>query len=64
MSDKQIAVYITQWTFGGYDTTATTLTWILYCIAKYKDWQVKAREEIVHEVGNEALTFESLEKLK
>lgn len=62
MSDEQIAVYVTQWTFGGYDTTATTLTWILYCLAKFEDWQIKAREEVLHEVGHETLTYDCLEK--
>nr|UUB32662.1 cytochrome P450 CYP4BQ2 [Dendroctonus rhizophagus] len=51
--------------FAGHDTTASALSFALYCLANHADVQAKARNE-VHEVveASEALTYKNLQEMK
>ena len=37
--------------FEGHDSTASTISWCLYNLAKYPECQEKCREEILRVVG-------------
>ncbi|XP_070392533.1 cytochrome P450 3A14-like [Dermacentor albipictus] len=51
---------------GGFETTATTLSYVAYCLAKHPDVQEKLRREVVDAVGpNGSLDYETvMKKLK
>ncbi|KAL7330391.1 hypothetical protein PS15p_205347 [Mucor circinelloides] len=53
---------------AGHDTTAHTLAFCLYNLAKYKDVQRKAREEVLHILGDEPRdvdpTMEDLKRME
>lgn len=50
--------------FAGHETTATTLSWLLFLLALHPDWQKRVREE-VHEVfGTGSIEVEGLAKMK
>jgi len=38
--------------FAGHDTTAITASWCLMLLAKYQDWQDRARAEVLEVCGN------------
>lgn len=46
MSDLEIREEVDTFMFEGHDTTATSLSWILYLLAKHPQHQTKCREEI------------------
>jgi len=49
---------------AGHETTANTLSWIFYVLAKYPEWQIKLREEIDILFGKSDPTFEGINNLK
>ncbi|XP_075143107.1 cytochrome P450 4A6-like [Leptodactylus fuscus] len=50
--------------FAGHDTTASGISWILYCLAKYPEHQEKCREEIREVLGKRStVEWEDLSKL-
>ncbi|KAJ1169939.1 hypothetical protein NDU88_001823 [Pleurodeles waltl] len=46
LSDEDLRAEVDTFMFEGHDTTASGISWILYCIAKNPDHQGKCREEI------------------
>ncbi|CAG8563659.1 4068_t:CDS:1 [Ambispora leptoticha] len=67
LTDEEISSIIREVFTGGLDTTANTLSFIGFYIAKHRDVYLKMREEILNVYGtldNPDLTFESYEKLK
>ncbi|OCH87517.1 cytochrome P450 [Obba rivulosa] len=46
LSDAEMIAQMGTITIAGHDTTATTLTWLLYELSKNPDYQIKMREEI------------------
>ncbi|OCH92291.1 cytochrome P450 [Obba rivulosa] len=46
LSDAEMTAQMGATTIAGHDTTATTLTWLLYELSKNPDYQRKMREEI------------------
>ena len=47
MSDREIAAQVTTFLLAGFETSSTSLTWILHALADYPEVQTKLREEIL-----------------
>ncbi|XP_031756807.1 cytochrome P450 4B1 [Xenopus tropicalis] len=52
LSDEDLRAEVDTFMFAGHDTTASGISWILYCIAKYPEHQQKCREEITELLGD------------
>ncbi|XP_030061799.1 cytochrome P450 4B1 [Microcaecilia unicolor] len=52
LSDKDLRCEVDTFMFEGHDTTASGISWILYCLAKYPEHQEKCREEIQEILGD------------
>lgn len=51
--------------FAGFDTSSALLVWTLVTLAKHKNWQACAREEVLNVLGNSNdLTIDTLNQLK
>ena len=46
LTDREMMDEVNTFLFAGHDTTATSLTWLLYYLAKYPEHQTKIREEV------------------
>ncbi|KAM4722927.1 cytochrome P450 4B1-like [Rhinophrynus dorsalis] len=51
LSDEDLRAEVDTFMFEGHDTTASGISWILYCMAKYPEHQQKCREEIKEILG-------------
>ncbi|KAJ8774625.1 hypothetical protein K2173_017071 [Erythroxylum novogranatense] len=49
---------------AGQETTASGLTWTVLLMAIFKDWQDKAREEVLQQFGHQNPTADGIGKLK
>ena len=47
MSDREIAAQVTTFLLAGFETSSTSLTWILHALADYPEVQTKLRDEII-----------------
>ncbi|XP_043941744.1 cytochrome P450 4B1-like [Protopterus annectens] len=64
LSDEDICAEVDTFMFEGHDTTASGISWILYCMAKYPEHQKKCREEIQEIIaGRSTLDWNDLGKL-
>ena len=65
MSDEQIRSEVDAFVSAGHDTTACTIIWTLYALAKYPDMQIESRKE-VNEILNtkEDFDYDVLSSLK
>ena len=50
--------------FAGHETTANLLTWTMVVLGMHKNWQEKARQEVLNLIGKHEPTFEELNRLK
>ncbi|GER43563.1 cytochrome P450 [Striga asiatica] len=51
--------------FGGFDTTSNTICWTMINLAVYKDWQNRAREEVMRVIGDKKeISPDDLSQLK
>jgi PHYB activation tagged suppressor 1 len=50
--------------FAGYETTSILLTWTVFLLSVYPEWQERLRKEILREVGKDNATGDNLSKLK
>ncbi|CAO2202933.1 unnamed protein product [Urochloa humidicola] len=50
--------------FAGQDTTSHLLTWTMFLLSRYPEWQQKLREEVLRECGNEVPNPDTVTKLK
>uniref|UniRef100_A0A7E4VU63 Cytochrome P450 n=1 Tax=Panagrellus redivivus TaxID=6233 RepID=A0A7E4VU63_PANRE len=64
VSKKEIVAQMTLFLIAGYETTASTLQFTLYCMANYPEVQEKARAEVLEVFDDkETLTFDDIAKL-
>ena len=61
-TDQEIVDHMIFLMMAAHDTTTSTLTSMVYLLAKHPDWQERLRAE-VRSLGTEALTHESLAKM-
>ncbi|XP_077306432.1 cytochrome P450 4B1-like [Lithobates pipiens] len=52
LSDEDMRAEVDTFMFEGHDTTASGISWALYCMAKYPEHQQKCREEIREVLGD------------
>jgi PHYB activation tagged suppressor 1 len=50
--------------FAGYETTSLLLTWTVFLLSVYPEWQERLRKEVSREVGKDNPTGDNLRKLK
>ncbi|CAO2180020.1 unnamed protein product [Urochloa humidicola] len=50
--------------FAGQDTTSHLLTWTMFLLSRYPEWQQKLREEVLRECGDEVPNPDTVTKLK
>ncbi|XP_065910268.1 ultra-long-chain fatty acid omega-hydroxylase-like [Dysidea avara] len=64
LTDTEIREEVDTFMFEGHDTTASGLSWVLYCLAMYKQHQEMCRKEIREVLaGRDYITWENLSKL-
>ncbi|CAI9591186.1 unnamed protein product [Staurois parvus] len=64
LSDEDLRAEVNTFMFEGHDTTASGISWTLYCMAKYPEHQEKCREEIKEVLGDrETVEWEDLGKM-
>uniref|UniRef100_M3XK59 Cytochrome P450, family 4, subfamily T, polypeptide 8 n=1 Tax=Latimeria chalumnae TaxID=7897 RepID=M3XK59_LATCH len=64
LSDESIRAEVDTFMFEGHDTTASGISWILYCMALYPEHQQRCREEIQDVLaGRDTLEWVDLGKL-
>ncbi|XP_076815067.1 cytochrome P450 4F8-like isoform X2 [Clavelina lepadiformis] len=52
LSQLEIRNEVDTFSFAGSDTTASSLSWALYCLALHPDYQEKCREDVKHVIAN------------
>ncbi|KAM8931001.1 cytochrome P450 4B1-like [Pelodytes ibericus] len=64
LSDEDLRAEVDTFMFEGHDTTASGISWIFYCLAKYPNHQQKCREEIREVLGErDTVEWDDLGKL-
>ncbi|EMP34119.1 Cytochrome P450 4B1 [Chelonia mydas] len=64
LSDEDIRAEVDTFMFGGHDTTASGISWTLYCLAMYPEHQQKCREELRELLGDrETIQWDDLGKM-
>ncbi|XP_063794996.1 cytochrome P450 4B1-like isoform X3 [Pseudophryne corroboree] len=64
LSNEDLRAEVDTFMFEGHDTTASGISWILYCMAKYPEHQEKCREEIREVLGERnTVEWEDLGKM-
>ena len=63
MTDEQIIDNLATFLLAGHETTAKSLTWTLYLLARSPEWQERVRAEILDVTGGQPITAETVSKL-
>ncbi|KAM9280641.1 cytochrome P450 4B1-like [Cariama cristata] len=64
LSDEDLRAEVDTFMFEGHDTTASGISWLLYCLASHPEHQARCREEIQGILGHrETLQWEDLGKM-
>ncbi|KAK3084868.1 hypothetical protein FSP39_020492 [Pinctada imbricata] len=65
LSDADIRAEVDTFLFEGHDTTASALSWIMFCLGKYQDDQEKVYKEVQEVVGDRTdVQWEDLSRFK
>ncbi|XP_017761217.1 PREDICTED: cytochrome P450 4c3-like [Eufriesea mexicana] len=63
LTDDDIRDEVNTFMFAGHDTTATSVSWILYALGRHPQYQEKILEEYYRVAGTKELSLEILSKL-
>ncbi|KAG5214721.1 hypothetical protein JEQ12_000297 [Ovis aries] len=64
LSDEDLRAEVDTFMFGGHDTTASGISWILYALASHPEHQQRCREEILSLLGDGAsITWDHLDQM-
>ncbi|XP_006898395.1 PREDICTED: cytochrome P450 4F8-like [Elephantulus edwardii] len=66
LSDEDIHAEVETFMFGGHDTTASGLSWVLYNLAKHPEYQERCRKEVqelLKDRGSEEIEWDDLAQL-
>lgn len=50
--------------FAGQETTGNMIVWTMILLGQHTDWQTRAREEVLHVLGDKRLDIDGLSHLK
>ncbi len=64
MNEQQLRDELVTLFIAGYETTAVSMSWIIYLLAKYPDYQEKIREEIQQVTNNQQVNYQNFSQLK
>ncbi|TVU21007.1 hypothetical protein EJB05_30616 [Eragrostis curvula] len=64
LSTQEIVDECKTFFFAGQDTTSHLLTWTMFLLSRYPEWQEKLREEVIRECGNAVPNPDMVSKLK
>ncbi|XP_061189752.1 cytochrome P450 4F2-like [Saccostrea echinata] len=65
LNDQDIRAEVDTFLFEGHDTTASAISWAIYCLAKYPEEQEKIYQEVTSVLdGRPQVTWEDLNQLK
>lgn len=63
MSDRLIVDNVVTFLIAGHETTSQALTWSLYLLALFPEWQARVREEVLSVIGEGAIGREEIGRL-
>ena len=63
MSDDHVLDNLLTFLIAGHETTASSLTWTLYLLAKYPEWQERIAREVHEVAGDDELTADHIGQL-
>ncbi|NXX88409.1 CP4B1 protein, partial [Centropus bengalensis] len=64
LSDEDLRAEVDTFMFAGHDTTASGISWLLYCLSLYPEYQQRCREEIQGILGDrDTIEWEDLGKM-
>ncbi|KAM8929973.1 cytochrome P450 4B1-like [Pelodytes ibericus] len=64
LSDQDLRAEVDTFMFAGHDTTASGISWILYCLAQHPEHQQRCREEIREILGGrDTIEWDDLSKM-